>query len=242
MNTCSKSLTGFATLLLAGAPALADDVDCPPALGAVTVDGNVLVAAPCRLDGTTVKGNVHLYAGGSLIANEADIDGNIQAENADFIEVVNSAIGGSIQLDNLVGDRSTMERNEIGGSIQLKENRSRLEVLDNAVGADIQAFSNSGGVVIADNVVDGNLQCKSNDPAPIGGNNRVSGNKEDQCAELSAASGSGDTTGGSSSAATGEPAAAGEPSGGGAVGLLFPAIVVSALSLLRARRRSAGVA
>lgn len=76
--------------------ALADDVNCPPDLGAVTIDGNVLVAAPCRLDGTTVKGNAHLYAGGSLIARNADIDGNIQAENADYIDVVDSFVNGSI--------------------------------------------------------------------------------------------------------------------------------------------------
>jgi hypothetical protein len=174
----------LATLAAIPATVLADDVHCPPHLGNVTIDGNVLVAAPCRLEGTTVKGNVHLYAGGSLIARDARIDGSIQAENSDFVDVADTRVNGSVQLDNLVGDASIVRRSTVGGSIQLKSNRSRLEVLDNIVSADVQAFSNSRGVVIAGNTVDGNLQCKSNDPAPAGGNNRVSGNKEDQCANL----------------------------------------------------------
>jgi hypothetical protein len=163
----------------------ADDVHCPPSIGSVTIDGNVLVAAPCRLEGTTVKGNIHLYAGGSLIArNGTRVEGSIQAENSDFIDVAETQVNGNIQLDNLVGDRSLIESSTIGGSIQLTSNRSRLEVLGNTVNADVQAFGNTGGVVVADNVIDGNLQCKSNNPLPAGGSNRVQGNKEDQCASL----------------------------------------------------------
>jgi uncharacterized protein (TIGR03382 family) len=217
--------------------ALADDVNCPPDLGAVTIDGNVLVAAPCRLDGTTVKGNVHLYAGGSLIARNADIDGNIQAENADYIDVIDSFVNGSIQLDDLVGDISNVTNSEINGNIQLKDNRSRLEISGNTVGADIQAFDNSGGVDISDNTVNGNLQCKSNDPAPTGANNQVSGNKEDQCANLSASSGSTDSsgsTGGSSNnnAADGNTNQATD-SGGGAFG---PFVLLLGFIVLLRRR------
>lgn len=192
---------------------LADDVHCPPNLGAVTIDGNVLITAPCRLDGTTVKGNVHLYAGGSLIARGAvRIDGNIQAENADFIDVERASVNGSIQLDNLVGDRTIIDGTTVGGSIQLKSNRSRLEVLGNRVNADVQAFSNTGGVVIADNEIDGNLQCKSNNPPPAGGNNVVQGNKEDQCANLAPEAGT--------PPPSGTIAAAESSSGGGSLDLL----------------------
>jgi hypothetical protein len=178
------SLPIVAVAWVSGAPALADDVHCPPHLGPVVVDGNVLIVAACRLEGTTVKGNVHLYSGGSLIAVDAKINGNIQAERADFIDVTSTAVGGSVQLDEMVGDLSRVELATIGGSIQLKSNRSRLEVLDSEIGADVQAFSNSGGVLVAGNTIDGNLQCKSNEPQPVGGNNRVHGNKEDQCANL----------------------------------------------------------
>lgn len=232
----------FAVVALAWAAspatALAEDVHCPPNLGNVTIDGNVLIAAPCRLDGTTVIGNVHLYAGGSLIARGARIGGNIQAENSDFIDVDESEIDGSIQLDDLVGDLSRVTRSEIGGSIQLKDNRSRLELDDNDVGADIQAFSNSGGVVITDNVVDGNLQCKTNSPAPAGGNNRVSGNKEDQCSNLQpegiVASAGPAPIGGSSVAAAG-----GSRGGGGSLGYFALPGLALIVSLSGRSRRSA---
>src|SRR5690606_27637238 len=91
----------LAALTLAGV-AHADDVDCPPELGAVTIDGNVLIAAACTMDGTTVTGNILLYAGGSLVARGVDVEGNIQADDADYVDVMESEVDGSIQLDGLV--------------------------------------------------------------------------------------------------------------------------------------------
>lgn len=221
-------------------PAHADDASCPSNLGAVTVDGNVLVAAACRLDGTTVKGNVLLYAGGSLVARNVNVIGNIQAERANLVDVDQSRVNGNVQLDELVGDLSRVQRTTVGGNIQLVANRSRLEVLGNEVGADVQAFGNTGGVVIADNSIHGNLQCKSNVPAPVGGNNVVQGNKEDQCADLrpEAASGPapGPTTPGSGSAGSGGSG------GGGSFGLLGAALALLALCKLGTPARLSRVA
>jgi hypothetical protein len=234
-----STVVAGALIVLGGLPigVSAEDVHCPPDIGRVTIDGNVLVAAPCRLDGTTVKGNVLLYAGGSLVAVGANIIGNIQAENADFIDVADTDVNGSIQLDDLVGDASRVERSTVGGSIQLKGNRSRLEVFDNDVIADVQAFSNVGGVVIADNVIDGNLQCKSNAPPPAGGNNRVAGNKEDQCANLAPQSGAGPAPGGGSG---GQQAASndggGGGGGGGGMGPVAASLLLMLLTLRRLRR------
>jgi hypothetical protein len=224
-------IAGALALVGASGAALADDVHCPPHLGPVTIDGNVLIVAACHLEGTRVKGNVHLYTGGSLIATDASINGNIQAENADFIDVLNSRVGGDIQLDNMVGDLSRVDRSRIGGNIQLKENRSRLEVLDNTVIGDVQAFSNSGGVVIVDNTIDGNLQCKSNDPAPAGGGNRVGGNREDQCANLQPESTS--STSGQSRAVAGGDVITGE--GGGSLDLLTGLLMLLFAAALRSR-------
>lgn len=165
--------------------ALADDVSCPPYLGAVTIDGNVIVDnGACLLDGTTVKGNVHVYPGGSLTAKDAFIDGNIQAEGAGYVRVIRTDVIGDIQLDNVMGDTSKVSHSAVDGNIQLNSNYVSLVVQRNVVDGDVQAFSNSGGVKIRYNIIDGNLQCKSNRPAPTGGFNRVSGNKEDQCARL----------------------------------------------------------
>ena len=237
-----------------------DDVDCPPDLGAVTVDGNVLIAAPCTMEGTTVTGNIELFAGGSLIARDLDVEGNIQADDADFVQVETSIVDGSIQLEDLVGDASNVISSTINGNIQLDDNRSRLEILDNRVDGDIQAFENSGGLVIADNVVDGNLQCKDNEPAPVGSNNRVSGNMEDQCADLQPegdGEGDGDTggdddtggdgtggddtggdgTGGGGTGGSGDDGGFTGGSGGGSLSLLTLAMWVTATFARLARRR-----
>jgi hypothetical protein len=220
---------GLLVLAAGSGPARGDDVNCPPSLGNVTIDGNVLVAAPCRLEGTTVIGNVHLYAGGSLVSRAGTrIGGSIQGENADFIDLADTRVNGSIQLDNFVGDRSLINRSSIGGSIQLKANRSRIEVIDNTVDADVQGFANSGLVVIAGNVVGGNLQCKENDPPPAGGNNVVEGNKEDQCASLQPEESSPAPT---PVAPAGQAAASG--GGGGSPGVL-PLLLLS-LALFRRR-------
>ncbi|MBL8250807.1 MAG: hypothetical protein JNK31_03960, partial [Candidatus Competibacter sp.] len=79
-----KSQKALLAALAAGlgalaAPALAD-VYCPPNPGPVTIDDNVIVSGQCLLDGTRVKGNVLVQAGGALTARNAHIDGNIQAD------------------------------------------------------------------------------------------------------------------------------------------------------------------
>jgi len=223
-------------LLAAAAPgiALGDDVECPANLGAVTVDGNVLVVGPCTLEGTLVIGNVHVYPGGTLTAFRASIDGSIQAEGAIDVLVDESRVNGNIQLDNLVGDQSTITRSVVGGSIQMVSNLSTLVVDDNDVNADVQAFGNAGGVDITNNVIDGNLQCKSNSPAPTGGFNQVQGNKEDQCANLQLAPPAG-SSGGVNDFGAGEFAGGG--GGGGAFGpeLL---LLAAGLLLLRGRRQT----
>ena len=177
----------FAACIVLGSlttPASAADVNCAPNLGPVTVDGNVLVTTRCQLDGTTVKGNILLYAGGSLVARDVRVEGNVQADRALSLDVERSQVTGSVQLEGLTGELARVVDNEVVGNIQVKDTRARVEVMANQVGADVQAFANLGGVRVQDNVINGNLQCKENAPAPLGGNNRVSGNREDQCANL----------------------------------------------------------
>ncbi len=230
------ALAALAAGVLASSQAAADDVHCPPGLGAVSIDGNVLVTGPCTLDGTRVDGNVHIYSGGSLRARDAVIGGNVQAERAFEVDIADSHVGGSVQLDELVGDFSVVATTVVTGNIQLKSNRSQLQIDGNRVGADIQAFSNSGGVDIFGNVVDGNLQCKSNDPAATGSNNTVRGNKEDQCANLQPAV-SGSTLRTATSAAFSSPTAvatsgsvaAQDGSGGGGASDLLGLLLMTAL-------------
>ncbi len=165
------------------APASAD-VYCPPNLGSITIDDNVIVRGQCLLDGTRVKGNVLVQSGGALTARNAHIDGNLQADGGIYVRVNRTSVGGDIQLEGVFREESRIQRSSIGGNLQLDNNRVRLVAEYNTIDGDLQAFGNTGGVVIRYNTIDGNLQCKSNRPAPTGGFNQVSGNKEDQCARL----------------------------------------------------------
>lgn len=187
MNTPVFSLVLIAMVaLVAGtAPVHADDVTCPPNIGEVTIKGNLHVSGDCELHGTVVEGSVALFAGGSLLARGAQIKGNLQTEDDAFeVDIVDTRVGGNVQLDNLVGDESFIEASEIGGNIQVTAIRSALQINGNDVGGNVHAFDNTGGIDISANVIDGNLQCDDNSPAPTGSVNDVAGNKEDQCTDL----------------------------------------------------------
>ena len=173
MNRVLAGLTALplmiACVALGAAPAHADDTTCHGTIGAVSLDGNVIVpeGALCTLIGTRVDGNVHVQSGAALKAKGVRVGGSVQAE--DHERVVVKALNG--------------HRSQVGGSIQLKQGGGgRIAKTD--VGSDIQLFTNGGLFVVEGNRVDGNLQCKNNSPKPIGGNNVVQGNKEDQCRDL----------------------------------------------------------
>jgi hypothetical protein len=185
-------LTMVGALLVVG-PAHADDRRCRGSIGAVHVDGNVIVpqGATCTLRGTRVDGNVHVNARARLLARGVRVGGSIQAENHRNVvvaprrvndRVVRSRVGSDIQL--VSGRYGHVRRAVVGGNLQVKQNSARQVARGNVIDADLQAFSNKGGFRIFNNRIDGNLQCKSNSPRPHGAKNRVQGNKEDQCRRL----------------------------------------------------------
>ena len=160
------------------------DVTCQGLLGAVTVD-NLYVpqGAACALDGTRVQGTIKIEAGASLTARQITVFGNVQADGANYIEVLaGSSVGGSIQIKQ--GGAARVEDTVVNGDIQFESNTGVLSVAGNQVGGNVQVFKNAGGATIANNIINSNLQCKENAPAPAGGNNSVQGSKEDQCADL----------------------------------------------------------
>lgn len=155
-----------AAAVAAPLPAAADDLTCTGAVGAQTVDGNVLVpsGASCSLQGTTVQGNVLVGPGATLDADGVTVDGNIQDD------------------DNDAGD-VTVTGSQVDGNIQLEQGAG-VTVTDTTVNGDVQPNFNTGGVTINSNIIGGNLQCEGNDPAPTGGGNTVHGDAEGQCAAL----------------------------------------------------------
>ncbi len=182
----STSILLLYALLLLTQPALSDDLNCQSVIGAVEIDDNIVIAAPCTLNGTTVDGNIKIFSGGSLTATGAVIDGNIEADTADFVAILDSEVDGKIELESMVGDLSYVRDSLVEGKLKLKENRSRIEVQGNYIGDDLEVDKNVGGVFIGDNIVEGDLECKSNKPAPVGDNNFVSGKTKNQCRDLEA--------------------------------------------------------
>lgn len=176
--------TSVLALCLVSSAALAEETVCRGTIGARTLD-NVRVPqnASCTLNGTLVKGTVKVEGNAILQANDVVVIGNVQAENARNVQILEtSRVGGSVQV--VQGGGATVADSRVNADILYDSNSSPLRVVRNRIGGNVQAFQNSGGVAISRNVIDGNLQCKANNPPPTGGNNVVQGNKEDQCRRL----------------------------------------------------------
>jgi hypothetical protein len=176
----SSALIAIALHGIAGAQGL----HCTGALGDVEVRGNVDITARCQLTGTDVRGNVTLFSGGSLIARDVRIRGNLEARRADFVAIEESRIDGNVNLEELVGDDSSIEDTEIRGNVSLTRNRSALDVLNNDIRGNVRASGNTGGLLISGNSIDGHLECSRNTPAPVGLGNRAEKESRGQCQNL----------------------------------------------------------
>ncbi len=163
--------------------AAAQNTGCSTAMGDVEVRGNLTIAAPCELTGTEVRGNVTLFSGGSLIASDIVVRGKLEASRADFVVIEESRIDGNLDLEELVGDSSSIETTELGGNVSLKNNRSAFELLNNEIDGNVQLSGNSGGLSISGNLIDGHLNCSGNVPAPFGLANRAE-KTQGQCQNL----------------------------------------------------------
>jgi hypothetical protein len=180
----AMAFTVSSFLAFSSTTARAEERVCRGTIGAATVDNlRVPQGATCKLNGTRVKGTVKVEINATLSARNVMVIGNVQAENARLVAVLErSRIGGSVQV--VQGGGATVADSDVGGDILYDDNRAKLSVLRNDVGGNVQIFQNTGGVVVRKNVIDGNLQCKENSPRPTGGSNTVGGNKEDQCSRL----------------------------------------------------------
>ncbi len=188
MKTLNNTINPIWAITLLGilwvTPALAEETVCRSNLGGIVVDNlRVPQNAICRLNGTRVKGTITVQNNATLIARKIVVIGNVQAENAKQVNVLESSrVGGSVQV--VQGGGANVLDSFVDSDILYDNNNAALRAMRTTVGGNVQAFQNTGGVEIRRNVIDGNLQCKANNPMPIGGNNVVGGTKEDQCRRL----------------------------------------------------------
>lgn len=173
-----------ALLALYSLCASAQDAICPAPGTGGEIRRNLDIVARCELTNVEIRGNVTLFAGGSLIARDVHIRGNLDGDRADFVDLDDSRIDGHVRLAELVGDLSKIESTEVGRDVDLTGNRSRLELQNNDLGGDLRVTANTGGVLLAGNAIDDDLRCTGNTPAPVGFGNRVDDDAAGQCANL----------------------------------------------------------
>jgi len=183
-TTISKNIIMLSTLFLLPLQAAAEETVCSGALGNTVVDNLIVPSnSECVLHGTRIMGTIQVTGNAILTARKIVVIGNVQAENARQVSILeNSRIGGSVQIKQ--GGGAIISDSFIESDIQFESNNQFFQAARNEIGGNLQVSQNRGGADIQYNTIDGNLQCKENAPTPTGGANRVRGNKEDQCARL----------------------------------------------------------
>lgn len=183
---CVIAACALAAFALHAGNTSAQGSNCLLDIGAVVVNGSIQIATSCELTGTDVKGNVILFAGGSLIARNVHIRGRLEGSRANFVDMARSRVDGNVRLEELVGDVSTLELTDFRRDVLLTGNRSHLEILNNEIEGDLVATGNTGGLMLAGNSIGEDLACTGNTPTPLGIGNRVDGDREGQCESLQA--------------------------------------------------------
>ncbi|HXS80070.1 MAG TPA: hypothetical protein VN818_07280, partial [Gammaproteobacteria bacterium] len=82
------------------------DANCTASFDEGRVNGTLNVAGRCQLSGTDVRGDVIVFAGGSLTARGGRIRGSLQGDRADFVDLEDVRVDGNVNLRDLVGDSS----------------------------------------------------------------------------------------------------------------------------------------
>jgi hypothetical protein len=164
----------------------AQNLFCLPGIDTRRIDGDLDIARPCDLRGTEIRGDVTIFAGGSLTGRDLRIRGALVGSRAGNVELEKGRIEGDVVLDGMVGDRVRFDGVELRSALRLTTNQAQIELLDNKVRGTVQAVGNTGGVVLVRNEIDENLECEANSPVPLGTDNRVRGESDGQCEDLRA--------------------------------------------------------
>jgi hypothetical protein len=151
------------------APAHAADQTCTGPIGAVIIDGNVIVppGASCALFGTRVTGNVLFGQGSRLLTQDATVVGNIQGEGAIRVRIYNTAVTNiqlkKVTLGIIIGSDSSCRADPLVlGRIQLEENPAPITICKMSTRQDVQLTKNTGAIWVSENIVGEDLQVAEN--------------------------------------------------------------------------------
>lgn len=171
---------------IAAAPLAGDDYECRGPLGAVTVDGDLIVPddATCTLDRTRVRGNVVVKSRATLRATGVKVRGGVQSEGAASVVLEEATIAKDVQLSKGEPDGAvTISACQLKGNVQLEANRGPITVEKSRIAGSLQLSKNTGGIALARNHIGNTLQAQDNDPPPVGEGNAAR-EKKGQCKKM----------------------------------------------------------
>lgn len=133
------------------------------------VRGNALAEPESMLfiNGSTVGGNVEVNELAHTGAFQSQIGGNYKCDNCFFEDVVETSVGGSVQIVG-ADDGDFIIASEITGNLEIVESLAGnfAFVLDgNTVGGNVKLEKNQGPTVIVNNVITGRLEIVENNVA-----------------------------------------------------------------------------
>jgi hypothetical protein len=194
----SVGLLAFSYSLAAGDVALKGTID----RRVINDTVEIRPGTSCVLNGTIIVGNLLVRRGARLVANQATIYGNVQAEGAALVQLNDrTRVGGDVQgkktravivrSDSRVGghiliqeataparvNALLVQRVVVAGDIQIEKSSGKIRVIGNTIGGDLQIVENLTGAYSAvNNRMQGDLQFFKNNGRGVINGNRVGGN------------------------------------------------------------------
>lgn len=159
-----------AGLAVATPPATAtDETVCNGTLGRRVVERVVVPnGATCRLNGTTVRHNVVVGPGESLVARNARILGSVQATDGPrSVRLLDTNVVGNIHVREatgrvLIGNAGCTFDPVAGNNIHLIDNSAPIGLCQMRIRGNLHAIDNSGTVFLFKNKVGNNLHARGN--------------------------------------------------------------------------------
>jgi hypothetical protein len=149
----------------------------PEVLGPVVVD-NVIVPTGtiCVLEGTQVRGNVLAQPSSALFIDGANVRGNVEVKEDAHTGAFDSTIGGSYKCDLCFFEDVVESR--VGGSVQIVGAQDGDFVIGNVIGGNVEIVASSAGAfgfIIAGNEVGGSVIFVKNAGPTVIADNAIAG-------------------------------------------------------------------
>jgi hypothetical protein len=178
------ALLALTVLLVAATPAVADDTRCVGVFSGVAdniivpsgaecvlegaqVSGNVLAEPESMLfigPGTNIRGSVEAKQGAHTGSFQAVIGGSYKCDNCFFEDVVESSVGGNVDITG-ADDGDFIIDSQIAGNVHIEESSAgafAFVVEGTTIGGDLKFEKNSGPTDISRNTIHGDLQIFEN--------------------------------------------------------------------------------